>query len=162
MPTVRRTTPPATDRAVVKRWFKKMSRADAQRPNPGTNPTGHLTLTQNRFPIDHRTYFRSVFFGDQNWVAVSSADSGGREEAAIPMEVVIRGSNLGMHSLLVDHNPAYEAGQGNRTTLLHWGNDLNEYLRRNDVVGDHVTLEKLDDGSYRLIIDSAPTGPFVA
>lgn len=153
--------PLTTGQVAVKRWYKKMSRADAQRPSAGTNPTGHLTLTKSRFPIDHTTYFRKVFFGDAKWIPISSARGNRREEASIPIEVIIRGSTLGVQTLSIDYYPNYEADQGNRTTLLHWGDTLNLYLRQHDLVGDYATLEKLGSESYRLIIDSLPNEPFV-
>jgi hypothetical protein len=143
--------------AVSKRWFKKLSRADAQRPNAGTNPTGHLTLTQNRLPIDHTKYFRYVFFGDEDWHATSSS----REEASVRVEVVVHGASLGMLGLIVDHNPSFEAGQGNRTTTLRWGDEMNEYFRHNNLVDDYATLEKYTDGTYKLTIDNSYSGPFV-
>jgi hypothetical protein len=66
------TAPPLgriTDEApVVKRWFKRMSPSDAQRPRGhGTNPTGNLRLVKARHRIDHTTYFRQNFFGPLSW-----------------------------------------------------------------------------------------------
>lgn len=135
-----------------------MSRADAQRPaGQGTEPTGHLTLTKNQFPIDHTVYFRDVFFGGQAW----NREAKNREAASVSIDVIVRGVTLGVLNLRVDHNPAFVADQGNRATTLRWGADLNRYLREHDLVGDNVTIEKLGDGSYRLIIDSKPTGTFL-
>jgi hypothetical protein len=145
---------------VLRRWFKEMSRADAQQPRSGTNPTGHLTLTKNGFPIEHTTYFRRTFFGDLSW-SVARLRGRMREEVTVPVEVVIDGRRIGTRNLVVDHNPDYEASQRNRTSLLHWGDNLNVYLRNNNVVGKYVSLERLVDGTCTLTIDQRPTGPFI-
>jgi len=145
---------------VVRRWYKRMSRADAQRPNAGTNPTGHLTFTKNRFPIDQVTWFRTDFFGDLAW-GPSPLAGRGREQATLPVEVVVAGRSLGTHRLTVDHNPRYESRQRNRTVLLHWGEALNDYFRGHDLVGWYATLERCSDGSTRLVLDEAATGRFI-
>lgn len=145
---------------VVRRWYKRMSRADAQRPNAGTNPTGHLTFTRNRFPIDQVLYFGTDFFKDLAWGS-SSLPGKGREEATIPVEVVIDATPLGTHRLTVDHNPRFESDQRNRTVVLRWGDTLNEHLRKNDLTGRYATVERLSDGSCRLVIDHAPAGKFI-
>ena len=92
---------------------------------------------------------------------ISSASGRVREEASVTMEVVIHGESLGLYAIRVDHYPSFEASQGNRTTVLHWGN-LNEYLRDHDLVGDYATLDKFEDGSYRLTIDSKHPEEFMA
>ena len=49
--------------SVVKRWFKEMDGTAAQQPpSPSSNPTGNLRLSQEAFAIDHKKYFREVFF----------------------------------------------------------------------------------------------------
>lgn len=66
-----------------------------------------------------------------------------------------------MRQLVVVNDPSFEAGQGNRTTLLRWGPQLNAYLRANDHSRDYLTLELLSDGSYRLTISREEPGPFI-
>jgi HKD family nuclease len=153
------TTPPTPSPPVIRRWFKEMSAADAQRPKVGTNPTGHLTFTQAGHGIDHRKYFRNVFFEGLSWRPASRGT--GRVLVTIPVDVTIYGRPLGRHSLVVDHNPAYEAGQGNRTTTLHWGEDLSDYFRTKTHVGDVVTVERLEDDNFKIFIDKAATGPLI-
>jgi hypothetical protein len=134
-----------------------MSAADAQRPaSPRTNPTGHLTLVRAGCPIDPSTYFREEFFGDAGWQRVGRD----REQAHVVMDVTVDGRPLGRHRFVIDHNPYFESGQNNRTTTLRWGDDMNDYFRRNNLVRKYVTLEKYGDGSYRLTVSDTATGSF--
>lgn len=78
------------------------------------------------------------------------------------VEVIARGKDLGTFNLVVEHNTLFESGQGNRSSFLHWGSTLSEYLRKRvDHTGDIVTLEKLSDGTYRLTLDRHAVGPFL-
>lgn len=141
---------------VAHRWTKELSRADAQHPASGTSPTGHLTLVQAGHGIDQATYFRTSLFGSAPWTPAPR----GKEESYLIFDVHIRGAHLGTERIRLSHTPSFEAGQHNRTTVLHWG-PLGDHLRQTDLTGDYVSLEVLDDGSYRLTIDAAPTGPFL-
>ena len=146
---------------VVRRWFKILDQANAQRPNPGTNPTGHLSLTQAGHPIAHTQYFRDDFFDSVAWAPGNTRTGAPTEWAEVEFEVVIRGATTGREVLAVEHRPALIAGQGNRASMLHWGDRLLEYFRANNHVGDYVSLEALSDGSYRLVIDASPSGAFI-
>lgn len=53
--------------AVLARWSKLMKRSDAQQTPAGTQPTGALRLGASGHSIDHRTYFRRVFFDREPW-----------------------------------------------------------------------------------------------
>ena len=151
---------------VVRRWYKELDQSNAQRLGGNSNPSGHLTLTrgpaipgQKRHPINHRSYFREQFFGRETWEQ-SSAE--GRENAHVAVHVVVYGQSLGTYDLAVDHNPSFESGEGNRLTTLRWG-PLSDYLgNQRDHTGDVVTIEQLSDGTYRLTLGPAETGPFIA
>lgn len=155
------TPTPAGTPSVLRRWFKRLDQANAQRPNPGTNPTGHLSLTQAGHPIAHTQYFRDDFFGSAHWSPGSTRTGAPTEWANAEFEVVIHGASTGREVLAVEHRPALIAGQGNRASMLHWGESLLEYFRSNNHVADYVTLEALSDGSFRIVIDTAPSGPFI-
>lgn len=157
--------PPATSSStgslrprILRRWFKPLSRSDAQRLGGASNPTGHLTLVKAGHPIDASQYFRDEFFGDALWRTVDSQ----REQATVVIRVEIDGEDLGDEAFTIDHNPAFEAGQGNRSSTLRWGDRMNRILTREiDVTNRYVTLEQMDDGSYKLVIADAPTGEFL-
>ncbi len=143
------------------RWYKKMSNSDAQqRRTPNTQVTGNLKLTEARLPVNHRTFFRYVFFGDCNW-AGKEVNRGIKEEAVVPFHVTADGGPLGTYSLKIDHAEYRVASQGNVPTWLHWGNDLSQYLRDNGHVDDYVTLERREDGEYTLTISEEPIGDFL-
>ena len=144
----------------VRRWFKQMSAADAQRPrSPNTNPTGHLTLVQSGHPIRQADWFRQDLFAGASWTP-SPAPHGQRERAAIPFHVWIAGADLGELALDVTHTPSFAAGQGNRTTVVHWGTTISPLFRQHDYTNYYVTIERTPAGAFLMVIDSSPTGPF--
>ena len=152
------------DLEIVRRWFKVMREADAQRPSGGnTNPTGHLTLVRSGHPIAHTTWFRQDLFAEAEWI-----QAGTREHATITFHVHIRGEengdslqDLGRIPLEVRHTPSFEAGQGNRTTTLHWGTTMGIHFRQHNYTGYYVTIERTSAGEFRMIIDHAPVGEFM-
>lgn len=137
---------------VVAWWDKKLPAGDAQQqPNPNTNPTGNLRLTQAKHPIDWRTWFRNVFFAGAAWVADSDSNGNAIERTTVPMDVTIFGISMGTMHFDVTHAKHRESGQANHTTVLHWG-QLMPTLQATDYTGDTVTLSRLSDGTYRLDI----------
>ncbi|MBW0113910.1 phospholipase D family protein [Pseudonocardia abyssalis] len=129
---------------VQRRWFKKLSASDAQQPpRPGSNVTGALRLSQARLPIDHKTYFRQDFFGDQIWRP--DERSSGLEVCFVEMKVFVYGQDLGIMPFRIDHKASRIADQNNVPTVLKWGG-LGERLRREDHKGDFVIIEVLNDG----------------
>ena len=152
---------PVASSPVVRRWFKKMSNSDAQQTsNTNTAVTGNLKLTKARLPIDHKTFFRSDFFGSCNWAGKQSA-RGVKEEAVVPFDFVVNNRSIGTYPLKVDHATFRVASQGNVATWLHWGNTLGEYLKKNSHVNDHVTLERKANGQYVITISKKPVGPYI-
>jgi hypothetical protein len=141
---------------VVKRWHARLSAAAAQRPGPRSSPTGYLSLGKAGHPIDARTYFRDDFFKTAQWIG----QPGERETTTVAFDVFVVNEHVGSLNLVVDYVPAFEAGQGNRTTLLRWGDWMNEHFRTVDHIGAYVTVERLSDDSFRLTIGESPTGPF--
>ena len=113
-----------TSPEAVRRWFKKLSPADAQQPRGAkTNPTGHLTLVQSGHPIQPATWFRDDLFADADWVPETSP-GGPRERATLSFRVRLAGDDLGAIPLQVAHTPRFASHQGNRTTTVHWGPPL--------------------------------------
>lgn len=139
---------------VVASWSKTLSHTDAQQPAlSGTNPTGHLKLSRaGRRDVDHVTWFRHELFGAATWTAAQDGHENPIDEATIPMQVKVGGIDVGTLELRVSHGEHRVADQGNVPTWLHWGTQLAQVLRETDYSGHTVTIERLDDDSYRLRI----------
>jgi len=75
----------------------------------------------------------------------------GRERADVRFDVVIDGVARGTHTLEIKHDPRRESGQHNFTTDLKWGS-LTSVIRQTDLTGKWLTIEKLADGSMRMVI----------
>jgi len=136
------------------RWWKKLKGSDAQQVADGTNATGKLRLAQARFPINHKTYFRNVFFGSATWAAVERRGVL-YEECSVPFQVTVHGTDLGQQVLRVDHAPHRVAEQNNVPTVLGWGPVLGRHLREHSEVDNWVAIERREDGSYSLAITGA-------
>jgi PLD-like domain len=146
------------EREIVKRWFKQMNRSDAQqRPNPNTNPTGVLRLSQEDFAIDHTRYFHEVFFAGSEWTP--TARDASIDELWLPMQTVVDGEYLGDVNIRISYGAKRIADQGNVSTVLHWG-DLALRMRENNYQGMYVTLERAVGSTFDLTISGAPTGDF--
>lgn len=145
----------------VRRWFKQMRSADAQRPQgQNTNPTGHLTLVRSGHPIQQATWFRHDLFAGEDWASFTSP-SGQRERATITFRMQIEGDDLGEVDLQVTYTPSFEASQGNRTTVVHWGTTIGDRLRQNDYTDYYVTIERTTSGTFLMVIDRSSAGPFI-
>lgn len=106
------------DESAIKRWYKQMDGTAAQHPpSAASNPTGNLRLSQEIFPIDHRTYFLSVFFGGLIWRPVANKST--EYEVWVPMDVEVDGDYLGEINIRISHDPNRISGQGNVPTVLH-------------------------------------------
>ena len=156
------TAPAATaDPTIDRRWFKKMSAADAQRPrSTNTNPTGHLTLVRSGHPIAQGTWFRENLFAGADWNIVDPPD-GTRERATITFHMRIGQEDLGEIPLDVTFTPSFESGQGNRTTVVHWGETIGNRFRQNNYTDYYVTIERTSAGEFRMIINRVPVGDFI-
>lgn len=145
-------------------WRKLLSKTDAQRQTG--NPTGDLRLVQARFPsrntgevINQTRYFRYEVFGGLEWQPAGVNPY--RERASAEFEVVINGRSHGRHELTISHKPSGEAGQGNYTTGVNWGEELGHILRTvEDVSGEVLSLYGPGDGSgpYRIEIAETEEG----
>ncbi|GIK43259.1 MAG: hypothetical protein BroJett011_70920 [Chloroflexota bacterium] len=123
-------------------WEKKKLRpTDAQRQQGAV--TGGLRLTQANFEadgkiIDQTTYFRNTVFGKLNW-SIGIYKPKKREAVLANFIVRILGKDYGLWNLIVSHKPSGEAGQGNYTTILHWGG-LASTIKELDLVGKTFRL----------------------
>ena len=147
---------------VRKRWFKKMSHSDAQQPKTSaSNIKGIVTLgnDRGRFPINAANYFRDVFFDNLAWTGIP-VPRGVKESAQFDADLIVNGSSIGAYTLTVDHQTSRISGQHNVPTWLHW-EDFGQYLRSHNHIDDYVSIERLADGAFRIVIESGPTGPFI-
>jgi len=126
-------------------WAKNnLPKSDVQIPaREGTNPTGGIRLTQADYLVDGKTldqttYFRNLF-GDFKWKAASQAPY--VEVALVPFEITIKGKFIGKFNLEIRHKPSGEAGQGNYTTSISWGN-AGEVIREAYLFGANLELYK--------------------
>jgi hypothetical protein len=144
---------------LAKRWYKRMDTTAAQQPpSAGTNPTGNLRLSQETFAIDHKIYFRDVFFGGYAWAPRPKDPR--FEDLTVGMDVIIDGTAYGTTDVRISHAPHRISGQGNVPTVLHWGRRLGPILKATNYTGYYTNLERWSDGSIRLIISKRPSGPF--
>jgi hypothetical protein len=143
------------DSLVIKRWWKKMSPSDAQKPpNPNSQATGNLRLSKARHPVDHKIYFREDFFVDAHWIQVDPDDPA-YEMCYVEMDVIIDGEHLGKNAFRIDYKPSRIAAQNNVPTVLKWGGVLSNRLRHEEHAREYVVLERLQGGSTRITIQAA-------
>lgn len=134
-------------------WKKRnLPKSDSQQPSEGSNPTCNLRLTQAGYVVDgHRidqtTYFRNQVFCDCDWEETENG-----EKTCIPVDLEIDGEFKGRYNLKVTHEPHRESNQDNVTTILHW-EDAIPALTEEDVTGKDLSLDKKDDGTYKIKID---------
>ena len=143
---------------VAARWTKKMTRSDCGQPRPGSHTTGALRFTKAGHPIAQKTWFRDVLFSDVSWVPDPTRP--GREQAQVRFDVTIDGVKAGTHVLHMKFDPTRDASQNNFTTDLKWGS-LTPVIIGTDHVGHWVAVERLEDGSFRLIIEPTAPGDFL-
>lgn len=133
-------------------WEKpKLPRSDLQFPGANGNATGVIRLTQAKFMvggsiIDQTTYFRNVVFSKLPWNTTIS----GKETSSFEVALVIAGVLVGTFTLPLSHNNAWESGQGNYTTAIHW-----------DAAVTHIRHLALVGRSLSLYAPSGKTAPYV-
>lgn len=132
-------------------WAKpNLPKTDLQL-NQGHAP-GVLRLTQagyqvNGQVIDQTTYFRNQVFVQLNWTFDQAAN---KEVSIAPVSLIVAGVYVGDFDLPLSHKAAWEAGQGNYTTGLHW-----------DEATDHIRRPGLFKRTLRLYEPAMPTGRYV-
>ncbi|MBA4179448.1 MAG: hypothetical protein C0506_02570 [Anaerolinea sp.] len=145
-----------TGAPMVHRWVKQLPATDAQRPpQPGSNPTGNIRLTQAGNPIDWRTFFREEMFGAAPWASELDPKGHPKEIAVVPFAVKLGGSAIRTVPLKLDHAPHREAKQGNHVTVLHWG-ALAPDLAAKDYSGYFLVLESGPSGYSLELRETAP------
>lgn len=153
--------PEISEPEVLMRWTRIMDNTAAQKvKSAGSHATGNLRLTQAGHPIEHTAYFRNRFFADLPWT--SSETKPLETEVDVAFSCYIGNEFVGDQILRVSHNPNRIAGQANVPTVLQWGRHLGLTLRSGDFVDKYVSLERLKNGTFRLIVADEPSGDFIA
>ena len=123
-------------------WKKSnLPASDVLRSKTGTNVTGALRLVQAGWKvdgniIDQTTYFRELF-DDSEWTMVQEEPF--KETTYVLFNVKILEENIGQYRLTIRHKPSGEAGQGNHTTTISWG-DLAPEVTKTDLKGTDFYL----------------------
>lgn len=134
-------------------WEKQnLPQSDAQDVTGNTNVTGQMRLAQAGWEvggevIDQTRYFRRDVFGGADWYR-----DDGREMADVWFKVTLNGDDLGLNKLRLIHDPEWEAKQRNVTTMIRWG-DLMEEVKSRDLTGKDFRLYVSEDGGEPFYID---------
>jgi hypothetical protein len=137
-------------------WRKTLEKSDASDVKPGSNPKGHVVLSQADYenppeqPIDQTTYFRNLF-RDLHWEHETGKHAD-QELAFGRFRVVIHGEDYGVHNLEISHKPSGEAGQKNSPTVLRWGKTLHPIIRELGLTGDMFSLFELSEPDADFLI----------
>ena len=143
-------TPPPLATVVPARWWKELSRSDAQRKLAGKQ-RGSVTLVQAGHFIDAQTYFRRELFEAATWVPERTNTGERRESTVVPFEVNVLGQDFGVLRINITYAPNRESSQTNYTSLLHIGPLARQFASRN-LTGTWLELSRRADGGYTLSI----------
>jgi hypothetical protein len=142
-------------------WRKILPRSDALQVSEGTAHVGGVRLTQAKFEnsasqrIDQTTYFRQIF-ADYHWeLETGRHRSIDQEHAFVPMRIIIRDMDYGIHNFEISHKPSGEAGQDNYTTILRWGREFNPIIQREDLTGAVLSLYETAEENADFLINIA-------
>lgn len=128
-------------------WWKPMEAGDAQHPRVG-HPTGNVALTRVPLGQDRVSYFRKVFFAEETWYRTVDGDRV-TEIARARFRVAIDDRDMGEHQLEIVWR-TYRQTRGRATTVLRWGDQLMKVMRRRDLSGSYLLIEKGSGGLHRL------------
>jgi hypothetical protein len=78
----------------------------------------------------------------------------------VPFGVAVDGRSLGKLSFSIDHNAERIANQGNSPTWLNWSG-FAKYVRRRNLTGWYLLLERLANGTFRMSITRQQPGPAI-
>ncbi len=123
-------------------WTRKKLPASSVQQTPVGKDTGGLRLVQDDFAIQGKKiaqtkYFRNHLFDKYKWKKIRKSPF--VEAAIVPFEVTIFDEFKGKFDLEVRHKPSGEAGQGNYTTSISWG-DLGEIVKKTNLTGSRLDL----------------------
>ncbi len=138
-------------------WQKKLPQTDALQVKAGSHHVGGVRLTQARFEnppgqrIDQTTYFRRLF-ADYDWEPEPDRHRD-QEHTFVPIRIIIRGNDYGIHNFEISHKPSGEAGQDNYTTILRWGREFNPIVVKEKLTDAIFSLYETPDENADFLID---------
>lgn len=138
-------------------WRKTLPRTDAFQVRDGSHHVGGVRLTQAAFEnppghiIDQTTYFRRLF-DDYDWEREGRGHRD-QEHAFVPMRIIIRAEDHGIRNFEISHKPSGESGQANYTTILRWGRNFNDVIRRADLTGAIFSLYETSGPDASFLIE---------
>lgn len=118
------------------RWWKRMSRTDAQQPTKGylvafLRMTGGEEGSDAPDSLFPHTQWTDGHFGKNDV-----------EEAHEDFEIVDDSRVLGNYNLLLTYDHERPRNHAHPALWIHWGDELQEYLRANDREGWYVIVER--------------------
>lgn len=145
------TAPPTFGQLV---WVKPNLPSSDLQLNQTSAVPGVLRLTQAKYQvngqtIDQTTYFRNQVFSQLNWTHNAAKQ---KDEADIPVSLIIAGVYVGDFDLSLSHKAAWAAGQGNYTTGLHWG-DATPHIKQPGLLGRTLHLYEPANAQSRFVIE---------
>lgn len=140
-------------------WQKTLPQSDALQVSEGTAHVGGVRLTQARFEnppgqrINQTSYFRNLF-ADYHWEPETGRHrDANQEHAFVPMRIIIRGHDYGIHNFEISHKPSGESEQGNYTTILRWGREFNQIIQEANLTGAVLSLYETAEENAAFLID---------
>jgi hypothetical protein len=135
------------------RWWKRMSRTDAQQPTKG-RLVPYLRLTEGEGdstdPGDH-------LFQDAVWGPGHHGEHA-VDESHVDFEVIDDDKALGNYDLRLTYDPTRPKNHAHPALWIHWG-DLSDYLQKNDREGWYVVVERNDDAVVPLSLTFQRAAP---
>ena len=138
-------------------WRKTLPKTDALQVKEGSHHVGGVRLTQAAFEnpvgqcIDQTTYFRRIFT-DYHWEQEPDRHRD-QEHTFVPIRIIIRGRDYGIHNFEISHKPSGEAGQDNYTTILRWGREFNPIVVRENLTDTVFSLYETSEENANFLID---------
>ena len=136
---------------IIHQWDKNLSRSDAQRKTAGALMP-FLRLTRSNSGQDHRTWFRTVFFGNLDWQQEMSPQGLPMEWAEVELHVTIGGTELGVRAMRLDHIPGRALNNSAPTTHLHYDPKTRQALGSRNYAGWQIVVTRYDGGQYSLVV----------
>lgn len=132
-------------------WSKVLSLTDAQRPTRG-RIVPYLRLTKSGHKIDSKIWFRHTFFDFAKWKPGTFGNETGLEEAFIDVDFNLNGVPFGTLKCHLTHGPNRWESHSTPNTWLHWPDVIQAYLRKHDLSGHTVNLDRTSSNKITLTI----------
>jgi hypothetical protein len=140
---------------IMPEWSKTLTRSDAQQETAGAKMP--FRFTKGNSNIDHTTWFRDVFFADENWRSSRTSQGNPIEQAEIAIHVIIQGQDKGIRRMTLDHGEYRDHNHSAPATHLHYDSETKHELASQNLTGHTVVFHagRNNDGApaYQMIVD---------